>query len=128
AAAVEAASEGVALTFAPMLDVCRDPRWGRIVEGPGEDPWLASRIAEAKIRGFQGADLTAADGVAAQAKHLGAYGAPLAGRDYAQVDISDRTLHETYLPPFKAAIAAGVAALMPSFNDLAGIPMTANRA
>src|SRR5690606_3007533 len=73
-------------------------------------------------------DLTAADSVAAQAKHLGAYGAPLAGRDYAQVDISDRTLHETYLPPFKAAIAAGAAALMPSFNDLAGIPMTANRA
>ncbi|MET4699817.1 beta-glucosidase [Constrictibacter sp. MBR-5] len=127
AAAIEASADGLALTFAPMLDVCRDPRWGRIVEGPGEDPWLASRFAEAKVRGFQGPDLTAEDSVAAQAKHFTAYGAPLAGRDYAQVDVSERMLHETYLPPFAAAVAAGVPAIMPAFNDIAGVPMTANR-
>ena len=127
-AAREAAAEGVAMTFAPMLDVARDPRWGRSAEGPGEDPWLAARIAEAKVRGFQGTDLSAADGLAAVAKHFCAYGAVTAGRDYASVDISERTLREVYLPPFAAAVAAGVAAVMPAFNDLAGIPMTANGA
>lgn len=124
----EAAAEGIAMTFAPMLDVSRDPRWGRSAEGPGEDPWLGARIAEAKVRGFQGADLAAADGLAAVAKHFCAYGAVTAGRDYASVDISERTLREVYLPPFAAAIATGVAAVMPAFNDLAGIPMTADRA
>ena len=93
---------------------------------PGEDPWLGARIAEAKVRGFQGADLAAADALAAVAKHFCAYGAVTAGRDYAAVDISDRTLHEVYLPPFAAAVAAGVSAVMPAFTDLAGIPMTAN--
>jgi len=125
-AAKEAAAEGVAMTFAPMLDVARDPRWGRSAEGPGEDPWLGSRLAEAKVRGFEGADLAAADALAAVAKHYCAYGAVTAGRDYASVDISERTLHEVYLPPFAAAVAAGVAAVMPAFTDLAGIPMTAN--
>lgn len=125
--AKEAAAEGVAMTFAPMLDVARDPRWGRIAEGPGEDPWLASRIAEAKVRGFQGDNLAAADTLAAVAKHYCAYGAVTAGRDYASVDISDRTLREVYLPPFAAAVLAGVAAIMPAFTDLAGVPVTANR-
>ena len=125
-AAKEAAADGVAMTFAPMLDVARDPRWGRSAEGPGEDPWLSARIAEVKVRGFQGADLAAADALAAVAKHFCAYGAVTAGRDYAAVDISDRTLHEVYLPAFAAAVAAGVPAVMPAFTDLAGIPMTAN--
>jgi beta-glucosidase len=125
--AKEAAAEGLAMTFAPMLDVARDPRWGRIVEGPGEDPWLGARIAEAKVRGFQGAGLAAADALAAVAKHYCAYGAVTAGRDYASVDISERTLREVYMPPFAAAVASGVAAIMPAFTDLAGIPMTADR-
>src|SRR6202167_2674799 len=127
-AAREAAADGLAMTFAPMLDVSRDPRWGRSAEGPGEDPWLSARIAEAKVRGFQGTNLAAADALAAVAKHYCAYGAVTAGRDYASVDISDRTLHEVYLPAFAAAVASGVAAVMPAFNDLAGIPMTANGA
>src|SRR5882762_6978918 len=102
--AKEAAAEGVAMTFAPMLDVSRDPRWGRSVEGLGE-----------------------ADALAAVAKHYCAYGAVTAGRDYASVDISERTLREVHMPPFAAAVASGVAAVMPAFTDLAGIPMTANR-
>jgi beta-glucosidase len=126
-AAKEAAAEGLAMTFAPMLDVARDPRWGRSAEGPVEDPWLGARIAEAKVRGFQGAGLAAADALAAVAKHYCAYGAVTAGRDYASVDISERTLREVYMPPFAAAVASGVAAVMPAFTDLAGIPMTANR-
>ncbi|MGC2028815.1 MAG: glycoside hydrolase family 3 N-terminal domain-containing protein, partial [Steroidobacteraceae bacterium] len=124
--AKEAAAEGLAMTFAPMLDVARDPRWGRSAEGPGEDPWLAVRIAEAKVRGFQGADLAAADALAAVAKHYCAYGAVTAGRDYASVDISERTLREVHMPAFAAAVSAGVTAVMPSFTDLAGVPMTAN--
>ncbi|HEV7715140.1 MAG TPA: glycoside hydrolase family 3 N-terminal domain-containing protein, partial [Steroidobacteraceae bacterium] len=124
--ATEMAGDGLAMTFAPMVDVSRDPRWGRSVEGPGEDPWLASRIAEAKIRGFQGADLAAANAVAAVAKHYCAYGPVTAGREYASVDISERTLHEVHLPSFEAAVAAGVVAIMPSFTDLGGVPMTAH--
>src|SRR5271170_2638643 len=127
-AAKEAAADGLAMTFAPMLDIARDPRWGRSAEGPGEDPWLGARIAEAKVRGFQGADLAAADALAAVAKHYCAYGAVTAGRDYASVDISERTLREVYLPPFAAAVAAGAASVMPAFTDLAGVPMTANQA
>jgi beta-glucosidase len=125
-AAQEAAADGVAMTFAPMLDVARDPRWGRSAEGPGEDPWLSARLAEVKVRGFQGTDLAAADALAAVAKHFCAYGAVTAGRDYAAVDISERTLHEVYLPAFAAAVTGGVSAVMPAFTDLAGIPMTAN--
>ncbi len=127
-AAREAARDGLALTFAPMLDVSRDPRWGRTAEGPGEDPWLGARFAEAKVRGFQGADLASGDSIAACAKHFCAYGPVTAGREYASVDISERTLHEVHLPPFVAAVAAGVATVMPAFTDLAGIPMTANTA
>jgi len=125
-AAEEAAEDGVAMTFAPMLDVARDPRWGRIVESPGEDPWVASQMAAAKTRGFQGRDLAAGDRVAATAKHLCAYGAVTAGREYASADVSERTLHEIYLPPFAAAVAARVAAVMPGFIDIAGVPMTSN--
>ena len=127
-AALEAAAEGLALTFAPMLDVARDPRWGRISESAGEDPWLTCRLAEAKIRGFQGRDLTAPTAVAATAKHFAAYGAVMAGRDYAQVEVSERSLHDVYLPPFRASVDAGVAALMPAFTDIAGVPLTANAA
>jgi beta-glucosidase len=125
-AAEEAAEDGVALTFAPMLDVARDPRWGRIIESPGEDTWVASQMAAAKIRGFQGRDLAARDSVAATAKHLCAYGAVTAGREYASADVSERALHEIYLPPFAAAVAAGTAAIMPAFIDVAGVAMTAN--
>ncbi len=127
-AAKEAAADGLALTFAPMLDVSRDPRWGRSAEGPGEDPWLGTRIAAAKVRGFQGGDLSKADALAACAKHYCAYGPVTAGREYASVDISERTVLEVHLPPFAAAVRAGVATIMPAFTDLAGVPMTANTA
>lgn len=126
-AAAEAARAGVHMTFAPMLDIARDPRWGRIVEGPGEDTLLGVRVAAAKVRGYQGDNPVRGGGLAATAKHFVAYGAPAAGRDYAPVDISERTLREVYLPPFRAAVDAGVIAIMPAFNDIAGIPMSANR-
>lgn len=125
-AAREGAAEGLAMTFAPMLDVSRDPRWGRTAEGPGEDPWLNMRIARAKVRGFQGDDLSAPDALAACAKHFVAYGPVAAGREYAAVDISERSLHEVHLPGFVAAIEAGVATVMPAFTDLNGVPMTAH--
>jgi beta-glucosidase len=125
-AAREAAADGIAMTFAPMLDIARDPRWGRIIEGPGESPWVGRQLAEAKVRGFQGSDLAAADSIAAVAKHFCGYGAVTAGREYASVDLSERALLEVHVPPFAAAVRAGVAAVMPAFTDLAGIPMTAH--
>jgi beta-glucosidase len=125
-AAREAAADGIAMTFAPMLDVSRDPRWGRTAEGPGESAWVGERLAAAKVRGYQGDDLAAPDSVAAVAKHFCAYGAVTAGREYASVDVSERALLEVHMPPFAAAVAAGVAAVMPAFTDLAGIPMTAH--
>jgi beta-glucosidase len=125
-AAIEGAADGLAMTFAPMLDVSRDPRWGRTVEGAGEDSFLAVEMATAKVRGFQGANLAAADALAACAKHFVAYAPVTAGREYASVDISERTLHEVHLPPFAAAVKAGVATVMPAFTDLAGIPMSAH--
>jgi len=128
AAAVEAAQDGIALTFAPMIDIARDPRWGRIAEGAGEDPYVASRFAVAKVRGFQGPDLADAGAVAATAKHFCAYGAAFAGLDYGPSDMSERLLHEVYLPPFAAAIAAGCAAIMPAYNELCGLPMTIHSA
>jgi beta-glucosidase len=127
-AAQECAVEGIDLNFSPMIDVARDPRWGRTVEGPGEDAFLAARFAQAKVRGFQSSDLAATGAIAATAKHLAAYGAVQAGREYAPVDISERQLHEVYLPPFRAAVQAGVAAIMPAFTDFNGMPMTANAA
>jgi beta-glucosidase len=126
-AAKEAAADGVAMTFAPMLDVARDPRWGRIAESPGEDPLVGARMAEAKVQGFQGADLLHMEALAACAKHYCAYGCVTAGRDYAPVDISERTLHEVHMVPFAAAVSAGVAAIMPAFTDLNGIPMTSHK-
>jgi beta-glucosidase len=126
-AAMEAAADGLAMTFTPMLDISRDPRWGRTAEGPGEDAWVGMRFAEAKVRGFQGTDLASEQCLAAVAKHFCAYGPVQSGREYASVDISERTLHEVHLPPFNAAVAAGVVSIMPAFTDLAGIPMTAHQ-
>jgi beta-glucosidase len=124
-AAAEAAAAGIHVNFSPMVDVARDPRWGRIAEGPGEDPYVASAFSAAKVRGMQGTGLS---GLAATAKHFVAYGAVAAGREYAEVDVSERALAKIYLPPFRAAVAAGVAAIMPAFTTLAGIPMTMHRA
>ena len=125
-AAIEAAASGIHWTFAPMVDICRDPRWGRIMEGAGEDTYLASLIAAARVKGFQGKGLGNTDAVMACVKHFAAYGAAIGGRDYNSVDMSERMLREVYLPPFKAALDAGAATLMNSFNDLNGIPATAN--
>jgi len=126
-AATEAAAAGVHWTFAPMVDIARDPRWGRVMEGAGEDPFLGSAIAAARVKGFQGKGLGNTDAVMACAKHFAAYGAAIGGRDYNSVDMSDRTLWEIYLPPFKAAADAGAATFMNSFNDLNGIPATGNK-
>ncbi|MGO8739190.1 glycoside hydrolase family 3 N-terminal domain-containing protein [Rhodoblastus sp.] len=126
AAAREAAADGADLTFAPMLDIARDPRWGRMAEGAGEDPLVGARFAVAKVRGFQGGDLAAPDSLAATAKHFCCGGAALAGREYAAADLSDRAVHETYLPPFRAAVEAGCAAIMAAFNSVGGVPMTAH--
>lgn len=125
--AEEAAEDGLALTFAPMLDVARDPRWGRIVEGPGEDPHVGCAMATAKVRGFQGDDPAKPLSMAATAKHFVGYGAATAGRDYASAEISERTLHEVYLPAFEAAVKAGALAIMPAFHDIAGEPMSSSR-
>ena len=125
-AGTEAAAAGIHWTFAPMVDIARDPRWGRVMEGAGEDPYLGSLIAKARVKGFQGKGLGNLDAVMACAKHFAAYGAAIGGRDYNSVDMSDRTLWEIYLPPFKAAAEAGAATFMNSFNDLNGIPASAN--
>lgn len=126
-AAIEASAAGIHWTFAPMVDIARDPRWGRVMEGAGEDPYLGSLIATARVRGFQGKNLGDTDAVMACAKHFAAYGAAVGGRDYNSVDMSLRQLHEVYLAPFKAAAEAGAATFMNSFNDINGIPATANK-
>ena len=126
-AAVEASAHGIHWTFAPMLDISREPRWGRVVEGAGEDPYLGSVMAAARVRGFQGDDLAAPDTLLATAKHFIAYGAAEGGRDYDVADISERTLHELHLQPFKAALEAGAESVMASFNEVAGVPMHAHR-
>jgi beta-glucosidase len=123
-AAKEAAAAGIHWTFAPMVDVARDPRWGRVMEGAGEDTYLGSKIAAARVHGFQGKKLGATDSVMATAKHFAAYGAAIAGRDYNAVDMSEQQLYEVYLPPFKAAADAGAATFMNSFNTLNGVPAT----
>ena len=125
-AAKEAAAAGVHWTFAPMVDIARDPRWGRIAEGSGEDPYLGSAMAAARVRGFQGKDLRAPDAVLATVKHFAAYGGAEGGRDYNTVDLSERTLREVYLPPYHAAIDAGAGSVMTSFNEIGGIPSTAS--
>jgi beta-glucosidase len=125
-AATEAAAMGIDLTFAPMVDIARDQRWGRGVEAAGEDVLVGRRFAAARVRGFQGDSLTADDAVSACAKHFAAYGAGEAGLDYNSVDISEHTLRETYFPPFRAAMGAGVASVMAAFNEINGVPATAN--
>ncbi|MBL4858192.1 MAG: glycoside hydrolase family 3 C-terminal domain-containing protein, partial [Erythrobacter sp.] len=125
--AQEASAEGIHWTFSPMVDVSRDARWGRISEGAGEDIFLGSKVARARVRGYQGDDLGAVDTVLATAKHFAAYGAAQAGRDYHTVDISERTLRDTYLPPFKAAVDEGVATFMTSFNEYDGVPASGSK-
>jgi beta-glucosidase len=125
-AATEASAAGIHWTFAPMVDIARDPRWGRVMEGAGEDPYLGALIAAARVKGFQGNKLGDVNSMMACAKHFAAYGAAIGGRDYNSVDMSDRLLWEVYLPPFKASADAGVATFMNSFNDLNGIPATGN--
>lgn len=126
AAAVEGTASGVNWTYSPMVDIARDPRWGRIAEGAGEDPFLGSEIAAARVKGLQDNDLSLPTSMLACVKHYAAYGAPLAGRDYNTVDMSVRTLRGVYLPPYKAAIDAGALSVMSAFNDLNGTPATAN--
>jgi beta-glucosidase len=126
-AATEASAAGIHWTFAPMVDIARDPRWGRVMEGAGEDPYLASKIAYARVKGFQGDKPGEINSLMACAKHFAAYGAAIGGRDYNSVDMSDRLLWEVYLPPFKAAVDAKVATVMDSFNDINGVPSTGNK-
>ncbi len=126
ASAKESAAVGLNWTFAPMVDIARDARWGRIAEGAGEDTYHGSRFAEARVKGFQGESLADPESIAACAKHFVAYGAAIGGRDYNTVDMSLQTLYETYLPPFKAATDAGVATFMGAFNDLNGVPCSTN--
>jgi len=125
-AATEAAAAGLHWTFAPMVDIARDARWGRIMEGAGEDPYLGAQVAAARVRGFQGSDLAAPDAVAACVKHYAAYGFAEAGRDYNVADISEHTLRNVVLPPFKAAVEAGAATVMNAFNEIGGVPATAS--
>ncbi|MBN2972955.1 beta-glucosidase BglX [Roseomonas aeriglobus] len=124
--ATEGAAEGLHWTYAPMVDISRDPRWGRVSEGAGEDTYLGSRIAEARVKGFQGKKIGDTDSLLATVKHFAAYGAPQAGRDYSTVDMSMRELRETYLPPYKAAVDAGAATVMTSFNEVDGVPASGN--
>ncbi|MBV9796912.1 MAG: glycoside hydrolase family 3 C-terminal domain-containing protein [Solirubrobacterales bacterium] len=125
-AATEATADGIKWTFNPMVDIARDPRWGRVVEGAGEDPFLGSAMAAAKVRAYQGSDFSAPNKMAATMKHFAAYGAPVAGRAYNTVDMSDQQLRNDYLPPYKAGVDAGVATVMSAFNSLNGVPASAN--
>lgn len=125
-AAVESRAEGVPWVFSPMVDIARDPRWGRIVESAGEDPYLGSVLARAYVEGYQQGDLSKPDSVAVSVKHFAAYGAAIAGRDYNATDMSDVTLRQVYLPPYHAAVAAGAATVMSSFNSINGVPASAN--
>ena len=127
AAAIEATASGVHWTYAPMVDIARDPRWGRVVEGAGEDPFLGSALAIARVQGFHGEGPPDTSSMMTTAKHFLAYGAAEGGRDYNVADLSERTLKEVYSPPFQAAVGAGVDAIMPSFNELAGVPMSSNK-
>ena len=126
-AAKEASAAGLHWTFAPMVDISRDPRWGRIAEGVGEDTMLASVFAAARVKGFQGEDLSNPESILSCPKHFAAYGNSVGGRDYNTVDMSLQMLHDVYLPPFEAAAKAGAATFMCSFIDLNGIPCTANQ-
>ncbi len=127
AAAEEATADGINWVFSPMVDITRDPRWGRVSEGAGEDPWLGSQVAKAMVNGYQDHDLSRNNTVLACVKHFALYGAVEAGRDYNTVDMSERRMFETYLPPYKAAIDAGAGSVMSSFNEINGVPATANK-
>jgi beta-glucosidase len=124
--ASEATADGIKWTFNPMVDIARDPRWGRVVEGAGEDPYLGSAVAAAKIAGYQGTDYSQPDKMAATVKHFAAYGAPVAGREYNTVDMSTQQLFNDYLPPYRAAVNAGAASVMSAFNSLDGVPASGN--
>lgn len=126
-AAKEAAASGLNWTFAPMVDISRDPRWGRVSEGNGEDPFLGSQIAAARVRGFQGDDLSTYNTLASCVKHFAGYGAPVAGRDYNTVELSEIAFRQDYLPPYRAGVDAGAVTVMASFNDLFGVPAHANK-
>ncbi|HEX7845266.1 MAG TPA: beta-glucosidase BglX, partial [Chitinophagaceae bacterium] len=126
-AAIEATADGLCWNFSPMVDIARDPRWGRIAEGAGEDPYLGSQIAKAMVKGYQGNDLSKDNTLMACVKHFALYGAPEAGRDYNSVDMSKVKMYNEYLPPYKAAIDAGVGSVMSSFNDVDAIPATGNK-
>lgn len=126
-AAIEASADGINWTFSPMVDISRDPRWGRVSEGSGEDPYLGSQIAKAMVKGFQGDDLSANNTIMSCVKHYALYGASEAGRDYNTVDMSRHRMYNEYLPPYKAAVDAGVGSIMASFNEIDGIPATANK-
>ena len=126
-AATEASAEGLHWAYGPMVDIARDPRWGRMAEGAGEDTWYGSEVARAMVKGYQGEKLGDLNSVMASVKHFAAYGASQAGRDYHTVDMSERTLREVYLPPYKAAVDAGAATVMSSFNELDGVPASGNK-
>ncbi|MBK0383309.1 beta-glucosidase BglX [Pedobacter sp. SD-b] len=126
-AAEEATADGINWTFSPMVDISRDPRWGRFAEGAGEDPFLGSAIAKAMVKGYQGDDLTKVNTMMACVKHFALYGAAEAGRDYNSTDMSKVKMYNEYLPPYKAAVDAGAGSIMTSFNDINGIPATANK-
>ncbi len=126
-AATEASADGINWTFSPMVDIARDPRWGRIAEGSGEDPYLGSQIAKAMVTGYQGTDLTKNNTIMACVKHYALYGAAEAGRDYNTTDMSHQRMYNEYLPPYKAAVDAGVGTVMASFNEVDGVPATANK-
>lgn len=125
-AATEATADGLNWTFSPMVDICRDPRWGRIAEGAGEDPYLGAQIARAMVRGYQGGDLSRSNALMACVKHFALYGAAEAGRDYNTVDMSPVKMYQYYLPPYQAAVEAGVGSVMSSFNEINGVPATGN--
>lgn len=126
-AAVESSADGICWTFSPMVDICKDARWGRVSEGNGEDPFLGSAIARAMVRGYQGKDMSADNEIMACVKHFALYGAPEGGRDYNTVDMSRNRMYNEYFPPYKAAVEAGAGSVMSSFNEIDGIPATANR-
>src|SRR5262249_1166139 len=123
----EASADGLDWVFSPMVDIARDPRWGRIAEGAGEDPYLGSLIAKAMVKGYQGNHLTDNNAVMACVKHFALYGAEEAGREYNTVDMSRIKMYQYYLPPYKAAVDAGVGSVMSSFNEIDGIPATGNK-
>jgi beta-glucosidase len=125
--AIEASADGICWTYSPMVDICRDPRWGRIAEGPGEDPYLGSRVAEAFVRGYQGDDLSKNNTLMACVKHFALYGASEAGRDYNTTDMSRIRMYNEYFPPYEAAVKAGAGSVMTSFNEVDGIPASGNR-